>query len=155
EEAVAGGAGGHAAAQKTLLRRKPEHARRRSGGDDEAPRVEIPMRIERQTERAPRQVDRRGLTGQVLRAETRRLLAHLLDQLRPLDPLREAGEVLHVGRETELPARLVAVDQERLQVGAGGVDRRRQAGAPRPQDDDASGVRGRSRTSLLLVTSAE
>src|SRR5206468_3327130 len=94
-------------------------------------------------------------TGQVLRAETRRLLAHPLDQLRPLDPLREAGEVLHVGRETELPARLVAVDQERLQVGAGGVDRRRQAGAPRPQDDDASGVRGRSRTSLLLVTSAE
>ena len=70
------------------------------------------------------------------RADMLGLGAHLLHQPRPLDRLGEAGIVLDVGRDHQLAARLEAGEQERLQHGARGVDRRRVAGRPRADDDD-------------------
>ena len=57
-------------------------------------------------------------------------------------PVREAGIVLHVGRDHELPAGLVAgggglsLEDQRRQVGAGAVDGGGQAGRARADDDD-------------------
>ena len=47
------------------------------------------------------------------RAEALRLLAHQIHQLRPQNPLGEAGIVLDVGRNGELSARLQAFENER------------------------------------------
>ena len=47
------------------------------------------------------------------RAEALRLLPHQLHQLRPEDPFGEAGIVLDVGGDGELPARLHALEDER------------------------------------------
>src|SRR5262249_36325867 len=58
------------------------------------------------------------------------------------DAVREAGVVLDVGGEHELPTGLVrrgrrlTLDDERRQVGAGGVDRGSQAGRARAHDHD-------------------
>ena len=68
------------------------------------------------------------------------LLRHLLHQPGALDDVGEARIVLDVGRDGELAAGLDALDQDRLEHGAGGVDRRRIAGRARPDDDDL-GVR--------------
>ena len=76
-----------------------------------------------------------------LRAEARRLQLHVLDELRSLDALRPAGEVLDQRRDRELSAGLVAFDYERLQVGACRVDGGGQSGAAGAEDDGiASGV---------------
>jgi hypothetical protein len=58
------------------------------------------------------------------------LLLHVLDQLRTLNPFRPAGKVFHKRGHRELSSRLVAFDYQRLEPGAGGVDGRRQSGAP-------------------------
>ena len=57
-----------------------------------------------------------------------RLLLHLLHEPGALDDVGEARVVLDVGRDGELSARLHALDQDRIEHGAGGIDRRRVAG---------------------------
>jgi hypothetical protein len=47
---------------------------------------------------------------------------HLLHQPGALDHLGIAWVVLDIGRDGELAARLQALDQDRLEQGAGGVD---------------------------------
>ena len=46
----------------------------------------------------------------VFRAETLRLLAHVLDQLRSHDSFWEAGEIFHERREGKLATGFVALD---------------------------------------------
>src|SRR6266540_3277067 len=64
-----------------------------------------------------------------------RLGTEALHQLRPHDPFREPGVVLDVGGVLELAAPLETLDQERLEVGTGGVDGGRIAGAGAANDD--------------------
>ena len=64
------------------------------------------------------------------------LLLHLLHQPGALDDVGEAGIVLHIGGDGELAAGLDALDQDRLQHGAGGIDRGRIAGRAGADDDD-------------------
>ena len=61
--------------------------------------------------------------------------AELAHHLRPHDPLGVARVVLDVGRVLQLAAPLEALEDERLEVGAGGVERRRVAGGPAADDD--------------------
>src|SRR5271169_2818672 len=78
----------------------------------------------------------------VLSPEARRLRLHVLDQLRPLDAFGEAGKVLHQGCKRELSAGLMALEHERLEVGARGVDCRRQSGATGPEVHSIKDVHG-------------
>src|SRR6185295_16580574 len=74
-------------------------------------------------------------------AEAPRLLAHLVHQLGAEDPLREAGVVLDLGRDRQLAARLVPLEDQRREVGARGVERGGQAGRAGAEDDQAVLVR--------------
>ena len=93
-------------------------------------------------ERPLAEVDRGDLLGEELGAEALGLLAELDHQLRAHDPVGEAGEVLDVGGEHQLPAGLIggarrlALDDERLQVGARRVDGGGEAGRAGADDDD-------------------
>ena len=82
-----------------------------------------------------RQLDALGLLGQQARAEALGLVAQLLHHLRAHDPLGEAGVVLHVGRLLQQPAPGEALDHERVQVGARGVQRRGVARRAAADDD--------------------
>ena len=72
----------------------------------------------------------------IFRAKALRLLAHVLDQLRPHDSFRKAGEILHQCSHRKLPARLVAFDDQRFQVGARSVESGGVSGAPGADDDN-------------------
>ena len=61
---------------------------------------------------------------------------HLLHQPGTLDHVGEARIVLDVGGDGQLPARLQALDQDRLQVGARGIDRGGVAGRAGADDQD-------------------
>ena len=61
--------------------------------------------------------------------------AELGHHLRPHDPLGVARVVLDVGRVLQLAAPLEALEDERLEVGAGRVERRRVAGGAAADDD--------------------
>ena len=82
------------------------------------------------------------LLGADLGAEAGGLLPEAHHELGAHDALGEAGEVLDLGGEHELATGLVAgrrrlaLEQQRLEVGAGGVDRGGQAGGARADDDD-------------------
>ena len=73
--------------------------------------------------------DRDQVRKLIRRAKPRRLLLHVFDQLRPLNPLRPAGKVLHQRGDRKLAAGLVALQNQRFQSGARRVERRRQSGA--------------------------
>jgi hypothetical protein len=87
-------------------------------------------------ERARAQVHLVDEGDEELRAEALGLLLELLHQLRPLDAFGEAGVVFDIGGDGELAAGLRAVDDEGLEVGAGGVDGGGQSRRPRADDDD-------------------
>ncbi len=71
------------------------------------------------------------------RAEAFGLLAEVLHQFRSLDAVREAGEVLDLGRVHQGPTGGDrSGDHPRRQSGAGGVDRRRITGGTGAHDDD-------------------
>jgi hypothetical protein len=136
ERGVAGGAVGHAAAAELLLARDPqlavlgahgEHHRMRPVGvvaDVHGVRLAVLARL-----------DRRRVLGQEARAEALGLVAELLHHHRAHDPLGVARVVLDLGRLLQQPAPQVALDHERAQVGARGVQRRRVAGGPAAHDD--------------------
>ena len=82
------------------------------------------------------------LAGRELGAEPLRLAAHPVHELRAEDPLGEAGVVVDVGGEHQLAAGDVgwvrtaaALDDQRIQFGARGVEGRRQARGARTEDD--------------------
>ena len=71
-----------------------------------------------------------------------RLLAELDHELGAHDALGETRVVLDVGRDRELAAGLEALEQDRLQVRARRVERRRVAGGTRADDRDLVDFRG-------------
>ncbi len=73
-----------------------------------------------------------------LGAEADGLLLHVLDELGALDALGPAGEVFDQRGDRELPAGLVAFEDERLEIGAGSVDGSGKAGAPGAEDDSVA-----------------
>src|SRR5579863_4517097 len=85
-------------------------------------------------------VDAADMAVFVFRAETRRLLAHVFDQFGALDAFRESREVFHQGGKRELSARLMAFDDQRLQVGARGVERGGVTGTAGANDDYVADV---------------
>ena len=64
-----------------------------------------------------------------------RLLAHIVDQLVAQNAIRKAREILHHGGQGKLPAGLVAVNDQRLQIGARGIDRGGKARAAAADND--------------------
>ena len=91
---------------------------------------------DRERERPLAEVDRGHVAEDELRAEALRLLAEQLHQLRAHARLGEAGIVLHVGGDRELPAGLRPLDDQRRQVGARGVERGGEAGGAGADDDE-------------------
>ena len=83
--------------------------------------------------RLPSQIRRFGVgkTG----AEFFRLLVHVQNQLRTVDPFGKAGKILNHRRGRKLAARLPPFEHERAQVCAGGVNRRRRTGTTTPDND--------------------
>jgi hypothetical protein len=87
------------------------------------------------------EVDRGDVVGDELGAEPLSLGTELVHQLGAHDAVGVAGEVLHVGRGHQGPAgRDRALEHERLEVGASGVDGRRVARRARPDDDEVANV---------------
>src|ERR1700756_2003342 len=74
--------------------------------------------------------------GLELRAEFLRLLAYVLDEFGSEDAVRETGEILNVRGKRKLAARFVAIENERLQVRARGVNRGSEASTAAPDDND-------------------
>ena len=110
-------------------------------------------------ERPLAEVDSGDLLGEELGAEAHRLLAEPDHQLRAHDPLGEAGEVLDVGGQHQLPAGLIgcarrlALDHEWVQVGARGVDGGSEAGRAGADDDDVMVAHAWSSTYRLRIAS--
>ena len=127
EEAVAGGAGGDAVAEQLAARtREPEHPRRRAGRDDDRLGAVLGV-ADPHPERARREVDAVGVGGDELGAEALGLLAELHHELGAHDPVGEAGVVLDVGGEHQLPAGADALDDDRARGWPGRRRRRRSA----------------------------
>ena len=74
------------------------------------------------------------------RADMLGLLLHLLHQPGALDDLGEAGIILDVGGDGELAAGLDALDDDRRQAGAGGVDGGAEPGRAGAEDDHSGAV---------------
>jgi hypothetical protein len=136
EEAVAGGAGRDARAAEFVLARQVEPACLRAGADAERVGDIDIARIGSADERPLRQVARDDDVGDELGADMLCLLRHLLHQPRALDHIREAGIVLDIGGDHELATRLQPLDQDRVEIGACGIDRRRIAGRARADDQE-------------------
>ena len=136
EEAVAGRAGRDAIALELLLRGQIEPARLRAGGDDQ--RVgEIDLAgVALQAERPLGQVGLADGVDHHLGADVLGLLLHLLHQPGTLDDVGKARIILDVGGDGQLAAGLDALDQDRLQHGARGIDRGGVAGRTRADDHD-------------------
>ena len=87
-------------------------------------------------ERPLREVDLADVVVDELGADVLGLRLHLLHQPRALDDVGEARVVLDVGGDGELAAGLDALDQDRLQHGARGIDGGGVAGGAGADDDD-------------------
>jgi hypothetical protein len=87
-------------------------------------------------DRAPVQIDLRDIALDDLGPESLGLGAHVGHQLRSHDAVPESREVLHHGGHHQLTAGLEPFDEQRLQVGARGIERGRQSGRARPDDRD-------------------
>ena len=137
EVAVAGRARRHAVARQLAVGADVEPARRRAGGDDQRLGRDRAALGQRDRERTLAEVDARDVALPRISVPNRsRLLPHLGHQVRPHDAVPEPGPVLHHRRQHQLTAGLEPLDEQRLQVGAGGVQRGGQPGRARPDDDD-------------------
>ena len=148
EEPVARGARRQAVAEQARLGVDAEHQRACASADDDGVGL-VHGVADPHLERLAGEIDLGRLLRDQLGAEARRLLAEVLHQVGPHDPVGKAGVVLDVRRQHQLPTGLVArarrltLDDERGQVGAGGVDRRRQPGRTGADDDDVANGVGR------------
>ena len=134
EEAVAGGTGRDALTHELLFGGQAQIAGTGPGGDDQRiTSVGAVVPLER--ERALAQLDLVDMVEQHLSLETLGVFAHALHQLRPLHPGVVAGPVVDVGGGGQLPPRLHAGDQQRLEIGACRIDGRGVARRAGSQDD--------------------
>ena len=151
EEAVAGGAGRHAVAHQHALRLDAERLGGGAGGDDQAVAgVDAPV-VAVDLEGAPVELHLEHGLEAAVGPEALRLLAHLVHQVGSHDAGLEAGVVLDVGGDRELAAGLGALEHQRGEVGARGVERRGQAGGAGTDDQQLAMVvagfgHGRSET---------
>src|ERR1044071_3903005 len=136
EKSVARRAVRDAEALQLFLRRQSELHGRGAGGDDQRVALEDVL-IGGDLERMVAEVDALDLLHLEDGAEALGLLAHEVHQLRPEDSFGEAGVVLDVGGDGELPARLHSFEDERSEVGAGEVDRGGASGRAGADDDHA------------------
>src|SRR6266568_2230847 len=134
EKTVAGRAGRNAISQELALRLEPQHSRGSARGDNQRSGC-ISFFSGSDGKRPTSQIHFCHRARLELRAESLRLLAHMLDQVGPEDAVRKAREILDHGGQPELSARFVAVNHQRLQVGAGRVNGGRQSGAPAADND--------------------
>ena len=147
ERAVARRARRHAAPAQPRLAGDVQPARARAGRDDHAVGGVLVLGGAHD-ERPLGEVDLGDVDVVDHRAEPLGLRAKRLHQLGPHDPVREAGVVLDLGGEHELPAVHVAGEDDRGEVRAGGVDGGGQAGRAGADDDDL-GVGGGGHCALF------
>jgi hypothetical protein len=123
-----------------LLGGQVEPACTGSAGDDERAGADgIFARAEVQLIRVLAEVGGDELGHLEFGAEADGLLLHVLDEVRALHALGPAGKVLDQSGDRELAAGLVAFEDERLEVGARGVDGGSEAGAAGAEDDGVAG----------------
>jgi len=134
ERGVADGAVGDAAAVKGALGFEIELPCGRAGGDDHALGAVLVL-ADPDAKGALREVNARDVVGEELGPELLGLAPELAHQLWAHDALGEAGIVLDVARDHQLPAPLEALDDEWLEVRAGAVERGRIAGGTSADDD--------------------
>ncbi len=130
EEAVARGAGAHAPAAQARLTLDAEPDRLGAGGHDHGLGAVLDAGGP-EPEGAAAQVDALHVRVHDPGSEALGLLAEQGHQLRALNAVGEAGVVLDLARDHELAAGRDAADDDRLQVGAGGVDRGGEPGRAR------------------------
>ena len=154
-------------AHQLALRPQAQQPRRSASGYDQ--RLTFVGRLSPDDhEGAAAQVHIGDRAGLEFGAKARGLLAHILDELRPQDAIGKARIVFDHGRESQLPPGFVAVNHERLQVGAGGVDGSGEPGTaaadnddvvhfrlPRPPLDDAARLRDSTRKATHSSTAVE
>ena len=120
-----------------LLIRQSQPARGRAGGNDERPRF-LPLPIDIQSKRALGQIRFKNRSVDEFGAESLGLLFHVFDQIRAVNAVGKAGEVLNLGGHRKLSAGFVPCDDQGLQIGPCGVDRGSVARATGTDDDDVS-----------------
>jgi len=133
--AVAGGACGNTVSDQLLFGIDAEKASGSASGDDERFGLKCFL-ASLDFERAVLEGNGRDGAGAKFGAEALRLLTHELDKFRTKNSIREAGEIFNHGGERELAARFVTVNDQRLKIGARGVDRGRQTRTAAPDDDN-------------------
>src|SRR6266542_2875373 len=134
EEGVAGRARRHTVTHQALLGLEAQELGGGAGGNDHGVGGHGASGIERQAEGPHRKVHLGDRVELDIRPETLRLLPEDLHHLGPLDSVLESRIVLDFRRDRELSARLRAFDDDRLELGAGGIERRRPAGRAGPDD---------------------
>ena len=135
EGAVADAAGGDAAAAELDLAGDAEPSRLGPHRQDHGLGQVLLVAEEDLLDAAVGELDPVDVVGDEAGPEALGLGAELAHHLRPHDPLGVARVVLDVGRVLQLAAPLEALEDERLEVGARGVERRRVAGGPAADDD--------------------
>ena len=138
ERAVAGRARAHPVAHQPLFRFDPEQLGRRAGRDDERFGADSPC-ARGQLERPLAQIDRGYFADHELRAETLGLAPEHVHHLGTLDAVLEAGVVLDLGGDGELAAGLMALDQQRGEIGARRVERGSEARGTGTENHEAIG----------------
>ena len=146
QRTVAGGTGAHAIASVWALDAQPPG--RRPRGDDQGAGRVVAQRAAGgvaagivgcpHPEGPPGEVDLENGFPPGLGAESLGLLPHQLHQLGPINSFGKAGEIIHRGRQRELPTRLFALEYKGGQVGPRGVEGGCQAGRPGPDDHNGS-----------------
>ena len=141
EEPVAGGTPGHAVAGEALLVRQAELAVGRAHGqDDRAGPVDGALAVGDGLDRAL-EGHLGHVVGHQLGAEPLGLGPHVLHQVGAHDAVAEPGVVLHLGGVHQgATGGDGALEDQRLQVGPGGVDGGGVAGRSRADDDDVADV---------------
>ena len=135
EGAVADAAGGDAAAAELDLAGDAEPLRLGAHREDHGLRAVLVVADPDALDAAVGELDAGRVVGDEAGAEALGLGAEVVHHLRAHDPLGEAGVVLDVGGVLQLPAPLEALDHERVEVGARGVDGGGVAGAGAADDD--------------------
>jgi len=121
-------------ADERLLTGQAKPAGAGARGDDQSARADFALRS-LEDDGVRLEVGRDQMRHAELGAEALRLLLHVLDELRALDAFRPAGEVLDQRGDGELSARLVAFQDQRLEVGAGRVNGCSESCAAGAKDD--------------------
>ena len=136
EEAVAGGAGRDAAPAVLLFALETEIHGRGARGDDEDVGLVGDAHFAREFKGTLREVDLDDVVVLDARLEAFGLFLQAGHQVGPLNAFVGGGPVIDFGRGHELSARFHAGDDERAQIGAGGVNGRGPTGGTGAENDD-------------------